>query len=389
MPEHIAAVLDKLGDRPDRYEALRQLLDDPERREAYCDYAEELIRRESAVYSMAILDRAGFYAELVCRESKRLKGKEQLDALTILNEQFPSIVEAIEQVMSLDDSACLARFAASIVCLLHMQGKLELGAAVFKRLLNQAKRTGNRSLEAKAGRYYGQFLTEAGKLDKAYETTLHALRLALLEGNETELAKVQIALGNVTRYQERYDESIEFYKLALEHGRNLVDEYLVSGALCSLGLIALGQHRLDDARRLFTESLEIARETGNIYRIAGDLHNLACVAVDQGDYDEAQKLYQEALELNRLIGNRTFEARNLHALGSIALEQGRIDEAKQFYSSARSIAAESAKEPDSARYYTDLGNVTAAAGRFENARRHFESDIQLSQTSPYCSCDWR
>jgi tetratricopeptide (TPR) repeat protein len=389
MPEHIAVLLDKLGGQPDRYEQLRQLLNDPEQREEYSDYAEELIQRESLRYSTAMLDQAGFYAELVSRESQRLKGQEQLDALTIMNEQFPRIVEAIEQAMSLDDSACLARFAASIVSLLHMQGKLELGASVFRRLLQQAKKTANRSLEARAGRYYGQFLTEAGKLDKAYEITLHALGLALLEGNESELAKVQIALGNVTRYQGRFEESTEFYRLALENGRNLRDKYLISGALCSLGLIALGQGRLDEARRLFTESLEIARQTGNIYRIAGDLHNLACVAVDQRDYDEAQNLYQEALELNRLIGNRTFEARNLHALGSIALNQGRIDEAKQLYSSAQSISAETGNDQDYARYEDDLGNVSATTGSSEDVRRQFEGDIQLSRMSPYCSCDWR
>jgi tetratricopeptide (TPR) repeat protein len=389
ISENIAVVLDRLGDQPDRYEQIRKLLNDPQRREEYSDHAEELLQQESARYSTAMLERAGFYAELVSRESKRLKGKEQLDALTVMNEQFPRIVEAIENAMSLDDSACLAKFAASVVSLLHMQGKLELGASVFKRLLNQAKKTGNRPLEVRAGRYYGQFLTDAGKLDKAYKILLHALGLALLEGNESELAKVQIALGNVTRYQGRYEESVAFYKLALENGRKLRDKYLISGALCSLGLIALGQCRLDDARRLFAESLEIARKTGNIYRIAGDLHNLACVAVDQGDYDAAQKLYQEALELNRLIGNRTFEARNLHALGNIALDQGHLNEAKQLYSSAQAIAAETGNELDYARCEGDLGNVAAAMGSFEDARRHFEKSMQLSQTSPYCSCDWR
>ena len=75
-----------------------------------------------------------------------------------MNEQFPRIVETIEHSMSLDDSACLAKFAASIVSLLHMQGKLELGASVFKRLLHKARKTGNRSLEVRAGRYSYNFV---------------------------------------------------------------------------------------------------------------------------------------------------------------------------------------------------------------------------------------
>jgi len=389
MPEHIAMMLDRLSSQPGGLEQLRELLNDPQRRDEYSDYAEELVQRESARYSAAMLDRAGFYADLVHREGKRLKGKEQLDALALLNEQFPDILEAIDRARSVDDSACLAKFAASIVSLLHMQGKSELGASVFKRLLKQAKKSGNRSLEARAGRYYGQFLTNAGDLDQAYSITLHALGLALLEGNESELAKVQIALGNVTRFQGRIEESTTFYRLALERGRTLRDNYLISGALCSLGLLALGQSRLDEARELFTESLDIARETGNVYRIAGDLHNLACVSYRELKYQEAQQLFREALELNRLIGNRIFEARNLNGLGRVALEQGQVDEAQQLFSTARSISAETGSELDLARCEDDLRNVAAAKGTAKDDRRQLEEAIQLSRTSPYCSCDWR
>lgn len=388
MVESIAAVLESRADDPARFAQLARLLDDPSQRLGLEDYLEGAIRRESARYTTAMLDRAEFYSQLVKREVKRLRGKEQLDALAMMNEQFPRIVETIEHEMNLEDSTCLAKFAASIVSLLHMQGKLELGAAVFQRLLKQAKKAGNRPLEIKAGRYYGQFLTEAGKLDNANEITYYALGLALLEGNESELAKVQIALGNVTRYQGRYEESMEFYRQALEHGKDLGDKYLVSGALCSLGLIALEQQRLDDARQLFAESLEIARETGNIYRIAGDLHNLACVSYLELDYSEAKKHLLEALELNRLIGNRVFEARNLNALGRVALELGCLEEARELFTGAQSVAAETGNEREYARCEKDLQNVAAASAGNGNGQR-LEKAIQVSRATPYCSCDWR
>lgn len=389
MADSIAAVIERRTDDPDRFRQLVRLLDNPRQRLELEDYLEDAIRSGSGDVAANIFSRARFYSQLVARESKRLGGKEQLDALSMMNEQFPRIVEAVENAMSLDDSACVAKFAASIVSLLHMQGKLELGASVFQRLLKQAQRTGNRPLEIRAGRYYGQFLTEAGKLDNANEITYYVLGLALLEGNESELAKVQIALGNITRYQERYEESAEFYTQALEHGRNLGDKYLVSGALCSLGLLALGQRRLDDARRLFAESLEIARETGNIYRIAGDLHNLACVSYLELDYSEAKKHLQEALELNRLIGNRIFEARNLNTLGRIALEQGSLDEAQQLLSNAQSVAAETGNEREYARCEVDLRNLAAALTRNGNGQQRLEKAIQVSRATPCCSCDWR
>jgi len=372
-----AKELDRLGGQPDRYEQLRQLLNDPGKRQEYIDDAEELLQRESARYSTAMLDRAGFYAELVSRESKRLKGKEQLDALTIIKKHFPRVVEAIDYVMSIDDSECLAKFARNIAAPLLMQGKFDLGASVFNRLLSQAEKTGNRLLEIRTGSAYGQFLIKTGRLDKAYEVSLHALELAQLEGNESALAGVLNVLGNVTRYLGRFEEATAFYEQQLELDRKLHLKSHMGFALCNLGILAGRQRRLDDARRLFTESLEIARESGNTHRIAGELHNLACVSAYQGDHPEAQKLLQEALELNRIIGNRSFEACNLGELGRAAIEQGRFIEARRLYASAQLIGVEIGNELLYADCECGLGTVAAAMESYEDARRHFEKSAQL------------
>lgn len=377
MAETVAAVLEGRADKPNRFDLLARLLDDPHHRIELEDYLEDAVRRESGDVAAKMFDRMRFYAELVEREGKRLRGKEQLDALATMNEQFPRIVEAIDHALNQDDASLLARFAASIAFPLFIQGKLELGASVFNRLLKKAKETGNRSLEVTAGRQYGVFLTEAGKLDEAYKMLLHCLELAQLEENWSALAGVLTALGTVTTKRGQYEESQAFFEQLLEHALKLRDKGRICTALSQLGVLADLQGRLDDAKQLYKESLKIARETGNIYRIAGDLHNLAIVHDWQGEIHEATKLYREALELNRLIGNRNFEARNLSSLGLTAIELGRFDEAKQLFSTCQSIAAETGMKLVYADCERNLGIVAASTENYECARRHLEQAVQL------------
>jgi len=379
MPEPITAVLERLAGQPERFDELRALLADAALREELLDHADDVTRGTSARFAAKELERTKFYAELVQREGKRLRGEEQLDALTIINEQFPRIVEAVDHAMSLDDASHLAKFASHIAFPLLLKGKLELGVTVFKRLLDQAENTGNRSLEIMAGTRYADFLARVGRLDQAFEAFSGTLQLAELDGSHEALTEVLFGLGHVAILMGKYEESTEFCQQSLEHARNLLDKTQISKALGTLGSVAAFQRRLDDARRYLAESLEIKREIGNFYGLAGDLHNLAIAVAWQGDYPEGQRLFLEALSLNRRIGNRPWEANNLTGLASIALDQGRFEEARQLYSSAQSIAVDIGNELLIAACEFHLGAVAAALESNVEARLHFERGIQLSR----------
>lgn len=379
MADKVAEILARPADDLSRFEALEWLLHSPEHRIQFEDYIEEAIRRQSGDVAAKMFARARFYAELVRREGERLNSGEQLDALTIINEHFPRILEAIDHAMSNDDSEHLAIFAAYIGIPLEFKGKFELGIKLFDSIIKQAEATNNKALEIESRIRYGDLLVRAGRLEHGYATLSHALQLSQLHGTERNLALVLSALGHVTRLMGRYEESLAYYTNALENARKTTEKVLLARALSGLAGIALYQRRLADARRLCTESLDIKRALANIHGIAGDLHNLAVVASWEGANCEAQGYYLEALDLNRRIGNHLWEAANLSGLGGILYEMGHFDEAKECFKRAQAIVIDGEHKMLVAVCQYHFGCVAFATEDYEDAQRHFEEGIQLNR----------
>lgn len=263
MPDSIAAVLTKLGNQPDRFEKLRNLLDNDQRRAEYADYAEELVKHESDRFAGKMLDRSKFYAELVEREGGRLKGKGQVEAVKALDTNIPDILGSLETALDHKDTELLLRFARYVGIYLDTVSRWQEALDWYERLVKSADQAASRELQIQTRLGYGTALWRLGQYCKAEYTLIEVKCLAEEEGDIESTASALNRLGIVEYYQGRLDEAKEHYQECLAIRREIGDHHGIAGSLNNLGNVAEMQGRYDDAEKFYNQALVIKREIGN------------------------------------------------------------------------------------------------------------------------------
>jgi tetratricopeptide (TPR) repeat protein len=124
-------------------------------------------------------------------------------------------------------------------------------------------------------------------------------------------------LGGHYAGRNQYDESLKWFKAALQIQREVRNPVYEAAALSNIGTIYLWQGSYDEAQTYLQQAAAI-RERMNLPGDAADtLHSLAEISVKTGAYETAQGQYLKALDLWRKVGNRRGEAIELYNLGDV------------------------------------------------------------------------
>jgi len=179
-------------------------------------------------------------------------------------------------------------------------------------------------------------------------------------------ARTHLCLGNLTYWQTRYDQALDWYSQAAAHFRELDDAaglaeatYDQGFALHLVGRTGEGQARLKEARERYRSLDDAVGEANAVAGLAFGLCNL-------GRLDEAAELAQTSLSVLREQADSFSIANTVGLLGMIRLGQGHLERAEPLLREA--MATHAAANHPTGVVWMLRGFATLALARKEPRR---------------------
>ncbi|HEU4901509.1 MAG TPA: tetratricopeptide repeat protein, partial [Flavisolibacter sp.] len=215
-------------------------------------------------------------------------------------------------------------------------------------------------------------------------------------------------VGELQHYFENYADAVNFYRTAIEVGKNtrLPDSLFFKPYLYS-GIIYYNQNKFDSALQYFRIAESVQKKYNNglqegerLYNIVGVLYyergnyrqaenyfqkaievlspqheayknlyvnyhiNLAQIYLKLEDYDKANSIYQKLLPLN-IMTNEIY-----HNIGSLNLSLGAATKALVYFRKVRSSYNKAV------RLYNSMGNAFFASQQYDSANIYYQKAIQ-------------
>ncbi len=176
---------------------------------------------------------------------------------------------------------------------------------------------------------------------KDYPKAAAAFRTAAAIGRERNLPRIELDalanLGNVSMWQEHYDEAVDRFRVALAKSRSIGAADVEAKTLGNLGWNYSVVGDFDNAEAVLTEAQTKAGQAGLVEDQTYWLISLAGVYYQQHRYSEADSTAQTALALAERHDDKKTLTQCLNTLSDIALAVRRLDDAKKLNRRAADI----------------------------------------------------
>lgn len=178
-----------------------------------------------------------------------------------------------------------------------------------------------------------QRLEGLGQLEKEYENLLAALRWSLernLNNEEAEMAlRLASALEEFWLLNGQAHDGCDWLKKLLEKN-NVVSQTLRAKALLKIGNLYRFQDKHNESQEYYQQSLDLYGSLGENEQKAWILFYLGLSEADHGEDLKALERYEEALELFDNLNNQKGIASVSHNIGRVKLNQGEYDAAREY-----------------------------------------------------------
>jgi tetratricopeptide (TPR) repeat protein len=215
----------------------------------------------------------------------------------------------------------------------------------------------------------GAVYLKQGKVQEALETLDSALKLKLKLGSKALLSDTYNNLGNCANLLGEYEDSLEYYRLALQELRQTRGRKAdVADALFNIGRLEIQRENFKTAHGVLAEALRMAKQVYGATHVyiaeASDL--LGFVQVSLAEHDLALTSFTKGLEIYRTIYGPLHPdvANAIFNIGMVREASGEFSDAREAYNTAQDL-------------YRRLGTDPADAG-FQTVRRslsHMEKRI--------------
>lgn len=159
----------------------------------------------------------------------------------------------------------------------------------------------------------GRIFQNTEWIDQAEECNQEAIRRFELAGDQSEIFKPVMNLGNIYLLRQNYQAAISQYKKAMLHFQN--HQYLIDLAFTynNLGLAYTGLEEWQAAEDYFLASITIWRTMGVNHKLVNVLDNLGSLFILMKAKEKARRLLTEALEILDELANssETLRLRNV------------------------------------------------------------------------------
>jgi predicted ATPase/serine/threonine protein kinase len=319
-------------------------------------------KRQTAGDEPALRDRyQGYFARLAEEASNYIIGTFQPEWLARLDDELDNLRAAMRQM--LDGPASLRALQLPAHLLRHgmIRGQWREGKEVLERALALPGAEAFPIAQGQALNALGTYLYYLHELDEAircYEESVRVLQAAgdrersakplmnlgnvyrskgehdraaasfrdsltyVAESDRQMIAAIQTNLASVHLVQERYDEAIESFQIAIRLHRENADRVHESTAVMNMGLVYYMQKKFQLARTTFEECLRIADEVGDKNIGPTAQSNLGIALNALGDHAGAARQFGSALRTVQETGNVEVMVSALEGFGQIAFVRG-------------------------------------------------------------------
>jgi serine/threonine protein kinase/tetratricopeptide (TPR) repeat protein len=245
---------------------------------------------------------------------------------------------------------------------LSYAGRYREAIDLSRELLDQPDIAGDRRFSLL--KTLGLALSKLGEFAEARNNLADAFTIAPDEVSRLqlrqELVGIDIATGD---YAGAEKECL----LQQERAASLHDDRLRATISTDLGIALFFQNRFDESAEYFRDALQFYQTTNDRGRIADSLLNIGNAMGAKGDHRSAIESWNRALEISKQYGTLNQQAQILNSLGIAHYDLRQFQKAKTLYLDAQEKLERIDSKPGIAYALTNLGEVCFAEGEFETA----------------------
>lgn len=246
-----------------------------------------------------------FYLTLAQETSPKLLGAEQVQALTLFEQEHDNFRAALRSAIESNAVEPGLALAVALRDFWETHGYVAEGRAWLTEILAHGDASFSDSQRAVALHNLGRMALNEADLSAAREHYQGSLELSRALNDKESIAFVLNGLGNIAIGSGEYEAARIFFLEGLVLRRELGDEYGVGNTLFNIGTLEWRLGHLEEARSLFEQSLTVSQSLGDEYGgLFTDLF-FAYIDLDSGNLERAkEELTRSLVRLPKFGANR-------------------------------------------------------------------------------------
>lgn len=351
---------------------------------------------------------AHYFANWLSKQTPRLQGKEQKQALDEIRQEFDNIRIAWQWLVDHKSAEILHKAAPPLFFFYERVNWLEEGVEAFAQAANavtqtpdnakfivyagalhvrqsnyergrvflSAGRNAPQPIRALSLNYSGIIAEAGGNLEQAEALQTESLSLYQAIDARWDIARVLNALGNVMRMKRQLDKAQNYYQQSLSLSMQLGDQRGIALCYHNLGYVkeALGESA--DARAYYDQSIVIKRNLGDQRGLAYTLNNAGFLNYVLGNYSEGYGLLQESLQLFQSLGYQRGAGYAHINIGHVQRAWEDAHTAQDHYQQALTILTTQGDKRGVAFALEGIAEVTAMRGKDNIAWEQYQRALQ-------------
>lgn len=322
------------------------------------------------------------------------------DALKILSEGFPAddlataliaapTPEARAALMDAEPQALNSRLLSAITSRadsLVQARRLAAARDIYERVLEVARRIGNRQVEGEALQSIGNSYYFENDHPSALEFYERRLALERGEANDAGVAGALLGIATIKYSSFEYGDALTAYQEALVLYERLDDQGGMATALLSSGNVRYLQGEFEGAASDYTRSRDLYKASLDTDGEARALGGLGRVHMAQGDYAGALVAFAGVKQEGRARGNRIMQANALHSTGEVHLRLGNANAARAAFEESRGHFEAAADPASTGVSWQGTALAELLAARFEPAEQAYGHSMKSCAAAPDREC---
>ena len=223
-------------------------------------------------------------------------------------------------------------------------------------------------LEVKGGVY-----RTLGDFELSLKTAMEAYEI--LRPSGTFKTFVLVALLN-TAYNnlelQNPDESLKWFRLALEQSEKNGNVYWINYSLQGLGKVMLMEKKFPEAKNCFERSLALSEKENNPQGIANASTELANYYFQTGNFAEAERLNKQALSIREQHNYTGGAVTSYIRLGEVYIKQSRPDDAHNILVKGLEVAEQIKVKPKISQIHFLLSENYGIKGDIAKSLEHYK-----------------
>lgn len=226
--------------------------------------------------------------------------------------------------------------------------------------------------------YFANYLMNKSFFEEAIEKLENAEKFFRLEENDTVLAEIYNAYGNLYYMQGEFERAEENYLKSTISGKKsgipkfeYFSQINLVRTLSSLG-------RKEDAIETLNSFLDFYKQKNDARNLANGYGLKGQIALDSGNVEKAIEYYERSLEYNLSEGSNSLIANGYNNMAIACFYKDDLEKAEQYFKLALKYREKTKNEYFITESYYNLASLYFMTQDYENAEIYFKKTYDLS-----------